>query len=82
MRSEARPAWRKPDSIMARESSMDNSQDKTMEAELRKAVLKAFKQLLKDIESEPTLVIESNDSEASVSEETIADIRSWLFKRR
>ncbi len=61
---------------------MDNSQDKTMEAELRKAVLKAFKQLLKDIESEPTLVIESDDSEASMLEETIADIRAWLFKRR
>jgi hypothetical protein len=31
-----------------------------MEARLKKAVRKAFKQFLKDIENEPTLVIESN----------------------
>lgn len=61
---------------------MDYDQDKATETRLRKAVRKAFKQLLKDIESVPTLVIESNDSEASVSGETIADIRAWLFKRR
>ena len=61
---------------------MEANQDREMEARLKKAVRKAFKQLLKDIESEPTLVIESNDSEASVSGETTADIRAWLFKRR
>ena len=60
---------------------MDSNDDKVMEARLEKAVRKAFKQHLKDIESEPTLVIESDDSEANVSEETIADIRAWLFNR-
>lgn len=61
---------------------MDSNNDKVVEKRLRRAVRKAFKQLLKDIESEPTLVIESGDSESNVSEETIADIRAWLFKRR
>lgn len=61
---------------------MDSNNDKVVEERLRRAVRKAFKQLLKDIESEPTLVIESGDSESNVSEETIADIRAWLFKRR
>ena len=61
---------------------MEANHDRVMEARLKKAVGKAFKQLLKDIEDEPTLVIESNDSEASVSGETKAGIRAWLFKRR
>lgn len=61
---------------------MDSNNDKVMEARLKKAVRKAFKQLLKDIENEPTLVIESGDSESNVSEETIADIQAWLFKER
>ena len=61
---------------------MDSNNDKVVEERLRRAVQKAFKQLLKDIESEPTLVIESGDSESNASEETIADIRAWLFKRR
>jgi len=61
---------------------VDSNNDKVVEERLRRAVRKAFKQLLKDIESEPTLVIESGDSESNASEETIADIRAWLFKRR
>ena len=61
---------------------MDFDQDKVMEARLRKAVSKALRRLLKNIEGEPTLLIESDDSGVNVSEETIADIRTWLFKRR
>jgi len=60
---------------------MDSNQDNIREARLGRAVRRAFKQLLKDIDSEPTLVIESDNSEANVSEETIADIQAWLFKR-
>jgi hypothetical protein len=60
---------------------MDSNQDNIIEARLRRAVRRAFKQLLKDIDSEPTLVIESDNSEANVSEETIADIQAWLFRR-
>ena len=61
---------------------MGDNKDKAMEAQISKAVPKAVKQLLKDLENEPTLVIELNDSEADVPEETISDIRAWLFIRR
>jgi hypothetical protein len=61
---------------------MDSNQDSVMEAQMRRAVQRAWKQLLKNAESEPTLVIESDESEANLSDETIADIRAWLFNRR
>ncbi len=61
---------------------MDSNQDDIREVRLGIAVRKAFEQLLKGIDSEPTFVIESDDSEDSVLEKTVADIRTWLFKRR
>lgn len=60
---------------------MDSSHDKLMEARVGKAVRKALVQLLQDIESEPALVIMRDDSQATISEPAVADIRSWLFKR-
>jgi hypothetical protein len=60
---------------------MDSNQDKAIEADVRRAVLKAFREILKDMESEPKLIIEFGNSGTS-SEESIADIRAWLFKRR
>jgi len=59
---------------------MDNNQDNIMEARLRKAARKAFKQLLKDIESEPTLIIESNGSGAGVPGDRIADRHGRYWK--
>lgn len=62
---------------------MEANQDKVMEARLRKAARRAWKQLLKNIKSEPTtLVIESDANQADASEETAAKIRAWLFRRR
>ena len=61
---------------------MTENNDGLQESQLSLAVRKAFKQLLKNIGREPTLVIESDDSEDSALEETIAAIRLWLFKRR
>jgi len=61
---------------------MKNNYDKVMEEQLKKAVQTAVRQLLKNIENEPTLIVESGDGESNVSEETIADIRAWLFERR
>jgi hypothetical protein len=61
---------------------MGNKKDKAMEARISKAVPQALKQLLKDLENEPTLVIELNDNETGALEETISDIRAWLFRRR
>ncbi len=62
---------------------MNSNQDNIMEARLRKAVGRAWRKLLKNIESEPTtLVIESDDTQADVSEEASSEIRAFLFKRR
>ncbi len=62
---------------------MGNSRDKVMEAEISRVVRKAFKRLLKDIESDPkTLVIESDGTKLDASEQTAADIRAFLFRRR
>ena len=60
---------------------MDSSQDSVVEVRLEEAVRQAWKQLLKDIRNEPTLVIESDDNEAISSAETATAIRDWLFKR-
>ena len=61
---------------------MNGNQDEFTEAELGRAAWEAFEASLKKIRNEPTLVIELGESESSDSEETIADIRAWLFKRR
>ena len=61
---------------------MDNEEGRLREKRIGRAVRKALRQLLRDIETEPALVIESHDSEDSASGETIADIRVWLFRRR
>ena len=61
---------------------MDSDQHNVTEAQMRRALQRAWKKLVKNVESEPTLVIESDESEANVSDETIADIRAWLFNRR
>jgi hypothetical protein len=60
-----------------------NAQGKDLsEAQLRKAVGKALKQVLDDIASEPTLVIESPQDETQDSEQSVNDILEWLFRRR
>jgi len=62
---------------------MMNAQGKDLsEAQLRRAVGKALKQVLDDIASEPTLVIESPQDETQDSEQSVNDILEWLFRRR
>ncbi len=62
---------------------MNSNQDNIMEAHLRKAARRAWRKLLKNIESEPaTLVIESDNTQADTSEAASAEIRQLLFKRR
>jgi hypothetical protein len=60
---------------------MDSNRDKAMEADFRRAVRRAFRQLQKDLESEPALIIESGAG-GTLSEETMAGIRAWLFRER
>jgi RNA binding exosome subunit len=62
---------------------MEGNRDKVMEARLKKAVRRALKQLLKNIGSEPSrLVIESDKAQADASEQTTAEVRAFLFRRR
>ena len=62
---------------------MDSNEDKVMEARLKKVARRAWRKLLKSMKSEPgTLVIESDNTQADASEETAAEIRAWLFRRR
>ena len=61
---------------------MNTDQDGVMGARVRKAIRKAFRQLLKDIENEPTLVIETEADGASEPDQSLEDIQGWLFRRR
>ena len=61
---------------------MNTDQDSLIEAQLEKSVRKAFRQLLKDIENEPTLVIETEADGASEPDQSLEDIQGWLFRRR
>jgi hypothetical protein len=61
---------------------MNTDGNSITEAQIRKAVRKAFKQLFKRIANEPTLVIESGEDENSVSTQSLSDIRQWLFRGR
>ena len=62
---------------------MGSNQDKVVEARLKKAVRRALKQLMKSIKSEPSrLVIESDGTKIEGSEQTAAEVRAFLFRRR
>ena len=61
---------------------MNTDGNSMTEAQIRKAVRKAFKQLFKNIANCPTLVIESGGDEESVSTQSVNDILEWLFRRR
>jgi hypothetical protein len=58
-----------------------HGEDSVSEAQLRKAVAKALEQVLDDIASEPTLVIESPQDETQDSAQSVNDILEWLFRR-
>ena len=58
-----------------------SSQKRITEAEVRKAVRRSLKKLMKEIDNEPTLVIGSDNKGGNLSDETITDIRKWLFDR-
>ena len=58
-----------------------NNDHKKMEAELREAVSKAFSQLLRSLEQEPSVIIEFY-ADSEVPDAVIEEIEAWLFKRR
>ena len=60
---------------------MGITKEESMDYKVSKAVSKAFKHLIQNLENEPTLILEGNNR--SVDEEhTLGEIRSWLFGRR
>ena len=61
---------------------MTEDEDRIRQRQVSRAVQKAFKELMKNIASEPALVIEPDEGESGLSEEAMADIGKWLFQRR
>lgn len=58
-----------------------SSQKKVTEGQVKKAIQRALKQVLKEIENEPALIIMPDDNKGSLSDEAASDIRKWLFER-
>ena len=60
---------------------MDSNKQNSRERQLSEAVRKAIEQLMRDIENEPDLVLET-ESRVEQNEQTLNELRSWLFGRR
>jgi len=61
---------------------MKTDYDVVVEAKLKRSVQKALKQLLEDIKNAPTLIVEVEDRGTGDDDQSLEDIREWLFKRR
>ena len=60
---------------------MGIKKEESMDIRVSKAVCKAFEQLIRDIENEPGLILEG-ESQSADGENTLREIRSWLFGKR
>jgi len=60
---------------------MDNNDDKKMEADLRKIVNEAFRQLMRSLEQEPSVILEGEE-QGNEMEPLYNQIEAWLFERR
>ncbi len=60
---------------------MDSSDNRKMDEELKKAVSRACKQVMKSLEQEPSVRLEGEDTD-DVPDSLIREIETWLFKRR
>ena len=61
--------------------NMDDKEKERMDKDISKAVCRALDKLLKSLRDTPDLILEGSE-EGSVAEDTIDDIRDWLFSRR
>ena len=59
-----------------------SNQKEVTEAEVRKAVRRALKHVLKEIGNEPALVIEAGSDNIGADSTPMEDVQSWLFRRR
>ena len=60
---------------------MNTNRNIVREEEIKKAMIEAFKQIVKDVQSEPALIIETGDT-GDKPDIALEDIRRWLFRRR
>jgi len=58
-----------------------DSCDKNMEDHLRETVAKACRQLMRSLEQEPDVILESEDI-GDIPDSHIGEISSWVFRRR
>jgi hypothetical protein len=63
------------------EGQMKNSESE-IESLIRKNVERAIQEFIKHLEAEPKEIIIEGEDAYDISEQTVADITSWLFKRR
>lgn len=61
---------------------MDSQKDRIREATIRKAIHKAGRELKKQMENEPGLVIESGAEETGLDSSAKSEIVGWLFSRK
>ena len=60
---------------------MVKDEDRIREKLVSRAVNKAFKETIKEIESEPARTVIESDGENDISEQTAGEIMAWLFRR-
>ena len=60
---------------------MSIKDEQSMDIKVSRAVRKAFEQLIQNIENEPGLILEG-ESQSADGENTLREIRSWLFGKR
>ena len=60
---------------------MDSNDDQKMEDDLREAVTKAFRQVIRSLDQEPSVMLESDEA-GNLPDSVMEEIEAWLFKRR
>ncbi len=60
---------------------MGIKKEESMDCKVSKAISEAFNQMIENIENEPGLILEG-EAQPADGEETLKEIRSWLFGRR
>ena len=60
---------------------MSIKDEQSMDIRVSRAVRKALEQLIQNIENEPGLILEG-ESQSADGENTLREIRSWLFGKR
>ena len=60
---------------------MYSNDDQKMEDDLKKSVAKAFRQVMRSLDKEPSVMLDGEEID-NVPDSVIEEIEAWLFKRR